>query len=384
MKVIISNKIKWLLIGVLHVCLGNMIVLGQNIGNEYMVPFPNDTLLYMTDFLPKGVRCDNFGSDSTKWDLNGVKAPYIRKTVVNQVEEPSSLFFGSTGTIAIGKNAVEYLKIGGDSVSSFGLDRIDLFGDGHQYYGKYITPRIYRPLESAPDHQPTLLSNKLIYQIDLTNLPPSLKSQLPYPPDSVRVITSIEERTISFKDITLDLNLERNNTILYHKLIVLTTILETRKSNLDWQNITRFVRYPSLFKSDTIRKSSFYAQATQEHVATIFYKSLTEPDRIIYKAPDTFKDLTIIQDFNSGLYFFPNPYTVGTLRCELNIPAAGLYTLRIVNLVGTEIKRENYYLEANKTFDLDLTALSKGTYFIALEQDKNHVISTKRLLVIKS
>lgn len=119
-------------------------------------------------------------------------------------------------------------------------------------------------------------------------------------------------------------------------------------------------------------------------MATIFYKSLTEPDRIIYKAPDTFKDLTIIQDFNSGLYFFPNPYTVGTLRCELNIPAAGLYTLRIVNLVGTEIKRENYYLEANKTFDLDLTALSKGTYFIALEQDKNHVISTKRLLVIKS
>ena len=90
--------------------------------------------------------------------------------MVNQVEEPSSLFFGSTGTIAIGKNAVEYLKIGGDSVSSFGLDRIDLFGDGHQYYGKYITPRIYRPLETAPDHQPTLLSNKLIYQIDLTQL----------------------------------------------------------------------------------------------------------------------------------------------------------------------------------------------------------------------
>ena len=42
MKVIISNKIKWLLIGVLHVCLGNMIVLGQNIGNEYMVPLPKD------------------------------------------------------------------------------------------------------------------------------------------------------------------------------------------------------------------------------------------------------------------------------------------------------------------------------------------------------
>lgn len=384
MKVMIRSKIKWLLIWALHVFPGHSIVLGQNLGNEYMIPFPNDTLLYMTDFLPKGVSCGYFGSDSSKWDLNGVKAPYIRKTVVNHPEELPSWFSGTTGTITIGKTAIEYLRIGADSVLSYGLGGIDLFGDGHQYIGKYMTPRVYRPLVTNAEHQPDQQYNKLVYHIDLASLPPVLKSQLPYSPDSVRVTTTIEERTISYKDIVLDLNLERNNTILFHKLIVLTTILETRKSNLDWQNITRFVRYPSLFKSDTIRKSSFYTLATQEHIATIFYKTLTEPDRIIYKAPETFKDLTVIQDFSSGLYFFPNPYTVGTLRCELNIPAAGLYTLRIVNLVGTEVKRENYYLEANKTFDLDLTALTKGTYFIALEQDRNHVISTKRLLVIKS
>ena len=96
------------------------------------------------------------------------------------------------------------------------------------------------------------------------------------------------------------------------------------------------------------------------------------------------RDRPIIEDFKPNLFFFPNPYTTGSLRCELLIKTPGLYTFRIVNIVGTEVGRENLYLDNGITIDKDLTYLRKGTYLITLEQDKDHVISTKRLFVIKS
>jgi hypothetical protein len=214
-------------------------------------------------------------------------------------------------------------------------------------------------------------------------LPAALKAQLPYVPDSVRIITGIETSTL-FKDSTvLDLHLHRYNTFREDRLSVHQTRIETRKANLDWQNVTRFVRFPKLFRTDTLKEIAFYASAFSEPIALIQYKNNQELNYIRYQAPDIYKDLIVIDDFKPNLFFFPNPYTFGTLRIELLINKPGLYTLRIVNLIGAEVWRENFYLESNKTLDYAFNFLDKGTYFLIFQQDMNQVISSKRLLILK-
>lgn len=342
-----------------------------------------DTLTYMTDYLPRGVKAWPFNSDSTQWDLNGVKAPYIRAWIYHPIDHEGSPYQHKQTNAYLMTNAqsIEYLKITKDSIVSYGIHGVDLFKNGTLFNGYYMPARPIR-YPRAMGHSATL-KYKLIYPCDINAIPLKSQAQLPYQPDSIRIITYIEEQSYTRSGITLDLNLQRYQTKSISKLIVQSTRIETRKSNLAWQDITRFIRYPGLFRTDTIRETAFYTDDDREPVATIYHASLTALDKVVYKSPETFKDLTTIQDFKPNLYFFPNPYTYGLLRGEMIIKGAGLYTLRIVNIIGTEVWRKDYYMEEDLTQDFDFSFLGKGTYFMVFEQDKNHVLATKRLFVIK-
>lgn len=341
------------------------------------IPDVSDTIQFMTDHLVKGVKFWPFRSDSVKWDLNGVKAPFIRKSIIRH--ENSELFKKANASVMVGDGMKEWIRVSQDSVVSYGIEGINLFKNGILYTGYYSEPRIYR-LRNA---KPMFRTYRLIFTCELKSLPEALQNQLPYHPDSIRVAVEFSEQTDYQPGVQLDLNLQRYNTIAEYKLLTQLTRLETRKSKLAWQDVTRFVKFPQVFITDTIRRVSFYTDLIKVPIASVYYHTVNQVEKIIYRSPDTFKDLTTIQDFKPNLFFFPNPYAKGDLRCELVIVNAGLYTFRVVNIAGTEIKRDNFYLDQSKTIDLDLSELPKGTYFLRLEQDRNHVISTKRLFVIR-
>jgi hypothetical protein len=348
-----------------------------------MIPVTQDTILFMSDHLPKGIKYWPFRTDSNNWDLNGVKAPFIRRLILTR-EDPSFEFFKKANAFAVlNQTTREYLRIAHDSIISYGINGVDLFNDGHYYKGYYDVPRLYKSNKQHEHAAGYISAYKLTYDCGISQLPATIQSQLPYTPDSIRIVTSIEEQSSTRPSVTLDLNLQRYHAFLESKTIIQRTRLETRKSNLSWQDVTRFIKFPKLFRVDTLRISSFYTDSLSTPVASLYYKSNDVLEKIIYRAPDTFKDLIVVDDFKPNLFFFPNPYSAGTLRCEMIIKNPGLYTARIVSLIGNEIWRQNYYLEYSHTLDLDISYLNKGTYFFVLEQDKNHVVATKRLLVMK-
>lgn len=360
----------------------NTRVYGQNIKQTFILPQLGDTLYVMQDNQPRNIRYWPFLSDSSKWDLNGIRAPYIKRTILQPTSGEPNALKGSNAFISTGHQSREYFKVGPRRVESIGITGMDLFGDGTLFTGYYFPPKLIRDINFQIGKS-SVGKYQLIYPCDLNHLPATLKSQLPYVPDSVRIITGIETSTL-FKDSTvLDLHLHRYNTVREDRLSVQQTWIETRKANLDWQNVTRFVRFPKLFRTDTLKEIAFYASAFTEPIALIQYKNNRELNYIRYQAPDIYKDLIVIDDFKPNLFFFPNPYTFGTLRIELLINKPGLYTLRIVNLIGAEVWRENFYLEFNKTLDYDFNFLNKGTYFLIFQQDMNQVISSKRLLILK-
>lgn len=355
---------------------------GQSVKQSFIIPQLGDTLYLMQDNQPKNIRYWPFRSDSTKWDLNGVRAPYIKRTILQPTSGDPGALRGSNAFIWTGHQSREFYQVGPQKIEAVGIAGIDLFGDGTLYNGYYFPNKLIRKVNFEIGKN-LVEKYQLIYHCDLNLLPAALKAQLPYNPDSVRIITGIE--TISqLKDSTiLDLHLHRYNTVREDRISVHKTWIETRKANLDWQNVTRFVRFPKLFRTDTLREISFYAAAFTEPIALIQYKNNQELNYIRYRAPDIYKDLIVIDDFKPNLFFFPNPYTFGTLRIELLINNPGLYTLRIVNLIGAEVWRENFYLESSKTLDYAFNFLNKGTYFLIFQQDMNQVISSKRLLILK-
>jgi hypothetical protein len=350
-----------------------------------MISTLHDTVSIMTDYLPSYIKNIPWKSDTATWDMNGLKAPFIRRVIVLRPESSETVFPKSYSlSIPYDQGTFEYFQLSKGNLYSIGESGKNLFGNGKLYNGYYIPMRPYPSHEMYSSDKTKDSFYKMVYDCQYIDLPVNIKNQFPYQPDSIRVVTEISERAEKGEEVNLYLNLNGYNAIPIHKFIVQKTCIQTRKSNLAWQDVTRFIKYPKLFHTDTIRKTIFFIDSTTTPVASIYYKSNTEIEKIIYKAPDTFKDLPIIEDFKPNLFFFPNPYTTGSLRCELLIKTPGLYTFRIVNIVGAEIRRENLYLDAGITIDKDLTYLTKGTYFITLEQDKDHVISTKRLYVIKS
>lgn len=349
-----------------------------------MIPVPKigDTLLVMQDNLPKTVRHWPFRSDSTRWDLNGVRAPFIRKIVIRDAAADPVALRGSNAWIETGFRSKEFYWIDENTLKSIGVTGVDLFGDGHSFTGYWFPQRIRRQSIYMPGFPPEA-KYKLIYPCALADLPQSLRDQLPYQPDSVKIVTSVTEQARIQDSVSLDLHLYRHSALRRDLITAQTTRIETKKAGLEWQDVTRFVRFPKIFRTDSLRETFFYSPALRDPVAVIRYKNLQEPDQITYKAPDIYKDLIVVEDFKPNLFFFPNPYTFGTLRIDLLINDPGLYTLRLVNLIGKEVWRENHYLEGNKTLDYSFTHLQKGTYFMIFQQDENHVIGTKRLLVLK-
>ncbi len=369
---------------VLLMLFGQLGLQGQNKMNQNLfLANAEDTVSYMTDFLPRGVKTWPFNSDSLAWDLNGVKAPYIRKWVYNALPPEDREFEKANAMLVSGTQSAEYVFISGDSILSVGVIGVDLFKDGTLFKGSYHPTRLirYKPIGKPGSIRKNVY--KLVFPCDLNALPRKCLSQLPYQPDSIRIVTTIQEQILFRSNILLDLNLQRYRTSSLSKHTIQSTRIESRKSNLAWQDITRFIKYPGLFQTDTTRETSFYTQDSREPVATIYHTSNHDIQKVVYKAPETFKDLTTLIDFKANLFFFPNPYTFGLLRTEMIIKGAGLYTLRVVNLIGSEVWHKDYFLDADLTQDLDLSFLSKGTYFFVFEQDKNHVLATKRLLVIK-
>lgn len=357
----------------------------QDLQHEIMISTLQDTVSIMTDYLPNYIKNIPWKSDTATWDMNGLKAPFIRRIIATK-QESKELVFSNSNAVSLlyDQGTVEHFNLIGGTLFSLGESGKNLFGDGKLYTGYYYPKRPYYNHLLYPSDKQKESFYRMVYDCNYTDLPATIKKQFPYQPDSVRVVTEITELAVKSDKVNLYLNLNGYIAIPVHKFVIQKTCIQTRKSNLAWQDVTRFIRYPKLFHTDTIRKTIFFTDSTSAPIASIYYKSTTEIEKIIYKAPDTFKDLPIIEDFKPNLFFFPNPYTTGSLRCELLIKTPGLYTFRIVNIVGTEVSRENLYLDGGITIDKDLTYLRKGTYLITLEQDKDHVISTKRLFVIKS
>jgi hypothetical protein len=85
---------------------------------------------------------------------------------------------------------------------------------------------------------------------------------------------------------------------------------------------------------------------------------------------------------SASIQAYPNP-AVDWVRFDCTNLPSGDYSLKVFNILGRVVWRDNFQVSGNKSIRVELDNFRKGTYLYSLLDGKGNIISTKRLLVLK-
>jgi hypothetical protein len=136
--------------------------------------------------------------------------------------------------------------------------------------------------------------------------------------------------------------------------------------------------------TDTSIVYHYFSGTEKEAVAVMRVNNdNSEVERVTYKI----NQLTDVEDTEdapgaASIRAFPNP-AVEFVRFDCaNLPAAD-YTLKIFNIVGKVVWKENHQISGSKSIRVDLENFKKGAYLYSLSDKKGNIIGTKRLVILK-
>ncbi|MBK6997440.1 MAG: T9SS type A sorting domain-containing protein [Lewinellaceae bacterium] len=136
--------------------------------------------------------------------------------------------------------------------------------------------------------------------------------------------------------------------------------------------------------TDTTVTYRFYSGTEKEEIAVATMSNdLSSVERMRFKRNQvTTATPDINAPGNAGITAFPNP-AIDWVRFDCtNLPQED-YTLKIFNIIGKVVWKENYQLSGTRSIRVELDHFKKGTYLYSLSDKKGNVIGTKRLVVLK-
>ncbi len=136
--------------------------------------------------------------------------------------------------------------------------------------------------------------------------------------------------------------------------------------------------------TDTIVTYRFYSGTEKEEIAiATMNPELTQVESVRYKNVSGVSDAPALDaPGTAAIHAYPNP-AVEWVRFDCTNLPNDAYTLKIFNLVGRVVWKENYQMAGNKSIRLELGQFKKGTYLYSLSDSKGNIIGTKRLVVLK-
>lgn len=167
-----------------------------------------------------------------------------------------------------------------------------------------------------------------------------------------------------------------------------TTGLEVRAPFIGWVNIQPFLGANSgalanFFQTDTTVTFRFYNNLEKEEIAVATMNNdLSEVTEVQFKN----NAVTASHDLDSpgaaSIQAYPNPAVEWVRFNCANLPQDD-YTLKIFNIIGKVVWKENYKLTGSKSIRIDLDDFKKGTYLYSLTDSQGNIIGTKRLVILK-
>ena len=350
-------------------------------------PSAGDTLDYALDSDPGGLTIATPPGGNQTWNLSDLQADETSRVIylpasagVHSMDYPNAdlVVIGDNRETYYDKTSTQFARLGyaGADASSFGLEVVARF-----------SPALVERKSPLQFFDITVQTVDLSLPLATDQIPDSLLNGITITPDSIRV--RINTNRLDVVDGWGKCQIPGGN---YDVLRVKRT--EYRTTALDvylllgWVDITSLLgngnTLGGFLGTDTTTTFRFYNQVEKEEIAVATMSNdLATVEQVRFKNNSgTSASIEADSPGAASIQAYPNPAVEWVRFNCANLPQ-GDYTLKIFNIIGKVVWKENYQLNGSKSIRVELDDFKKGTYLYSLIDGQGNIIGTKRLVVLK-
>lgn len=323
------------------------------------------------------------------WDFTGLDVSQTDEIIYQSADAGvNSMSFPGGDLAVIGANGETFYNITNTQFQTLGYAGADPANLGIQVMAKFSPAIIERraPLNFFDFNAQTANLN-LPFSTD--QLPPALLAGLPIQPDSIRVRISTNRLEVVDGWGICQIPGGSYPVLRQKRTDYTTTGLDVKVPFLGWIDLSTLIGsgggggLGNFIGTDTTLTYRFYSGTEKQEIAVATMSNdLSTVESVRYLNNETVAAPEVDAPGAANIQAFPNP-AVERVRFDCtNLPAEE-YTLKIFNIIGKVVWKQNYVITGNRSVILELEDFRKGTYLYSLIDSKGNIIGTKRLVVLK-
>jgi len=350
------------------------------------LPQVNDTLRTHIDPNPD-VDFDASPVENGEWIFNNMSAPTTIETIFRDPSAGTSGSFPEATSVTLTPQGTEfYYKTVANGLQELGLFGQDPILGALQLDGKYSQALFVRraPLQYGADFSQT---TGLFFPIPFSIIPDSLLETLPIQPDSLRLNINVSRNDVVDAWGTLEVNQSRFDVLRERREEIRRIGIEALLPLVGWTDVTDLVAEllpgTGIGTPDTIVSYNFFNDVEIEPIAVVNVDEEDNPISIEYIADEVTTSAPDMRKTDMSVIAAPNP-GIGILEFRFEGAPADRYTVKIRNLVGQQLWKEDIYVDGKGRLPADLTHLNRGTYFYTVFDSSGNPLMTRRVVFIRA
>lgn len=321
------------------------------------------------------------------WDLSGLKAAQTNELIYRPISAGThAAGYPGADMVVIGNNGEIYYNATGSKWENMGFA-----GTQAQFFNLAVAAKYRSALVER--HAPLTFFDVFQQETNLAlpfsakNLPDSLFAAAPIKPDSVRLRFNLKRTELADAWGTCKIP-GGNYPVIRVRRTDLTTPGMDVKVGFFWLDVTQLLQAAGgqigdLLATDTTVTYRFYNNTVKEEIAVATMSNdLTTVTNVSFKNNKIVSTEENISPKIANIQAYPNP-AIENVRFDCTNLPNGPYTLKIYNIIGRVVWRQNYTMSGNQSIPLNLDKFNKGTYLYSLIDGKGHAVGTKRLVILK-
>ena len=350
-------------------------------------PSAGDTLDYALDNDPNGLTIATPPGGNQTWNLLDLQADQTSQVVYLPASAGvHAMSYPGAELVVIGQNSETYYDKTNNQFARLGYAGVDANSLGVDVVAKFSPAIVERksPLQFFDIVQQT---TDLSLPFATDQIPDSLLNGLPFVPDSVRVRINTNRLDVVDGWGTCQIPGGNYDVLRVKRTEYRTTGLDVHAPFIGWVNIEPFLgsggTLGGFLGTDTTTTFRFYSNVEKEDIAVATMSNdLSTVEQVQFKNNATTGFFDVDSPGAATIQAYPNPAVEWVRFNCANLPQED-YTLKIFNIIGKVVWKENYKLTGSKSIRIELDDFKKGTYLYSLTDSQGNIIGTKRLVILK-
>ena len=333
-----------------------------------------DTIYYAKEYFPDREILAQPGP-SQIWDFRSLRAPYA---ISRNIMVTGDRVNGTHAQLMNGSQADAFLELTNTSavITHTILDN-PICPEGRLAYT--MTPA-YKPFYKGILGEHTSYKGKMV-----TTFPWPKHTSCNWAPsqfpDTCRITYTINEDIDVDGGGTLYLPTEVSSVNRQHVIRKSAVRVEIRTGYL-WRDVTALV--PNIHLVINEEYYRFVSADMGLMLAEVQVDENDDPVKVEFKTHPIATRIFTDEPTKPDVFAFPNP-SFDVVRFQLTDLAYGYYKLKILNILGSQVKEVEVYVDdPRKTISVDLGELQRGTYLYKLQDNLGRTIKTKRVVLIQA